>query len=260
MKKWLAFLLAALMLLTSGAAMAEEDKDLLDVVLERGKLIVGTEGTYPPNSYYDEDGVLVGFDVEVAAAIAEKLGVEIEYYVNNWASLFMGMDNGQCDTVINEVERTEERELKYGFTVPYTYIHGALLVAADNEEIQGFEDIDGKRAAQNTTSTWGMMAESYGATIVPVNGDAETFELIMTGRADCTLNAETAFNTYMAAHPDVAVKIVAHTDSASSSVVPVAKGNEKFLAAVNAAITELHEDGTLSELSLKYFGFDYTNE
>ena len=118
----------------------------------------------------------------------------------------------------------------------------------------------GKRAAQNATSTWGMLAESLGATIVPVNGDAETFELIKTGRADLTLNAETAFNNYMTAHPEEKVKIVARTDSASSSVVPVPKGSGRFLEAVNKAIEELRADGTLSALSLKYFGFDYTQE
>lgn len=259
MKKWTAVLVALCLVLGLSGAFAEE-KDLLDTVLERGTLIVGTEGTYAPNSYYDEDGVLVGFDVEVAAAIAEKLGVKVEYYVNTWSALFMGMDNGQCDTVINEVEVTEERKLKYDFSAPYTYIHGALLVAEDNDDIQGFDDVQGKRAAQNATSTWGMLAESLGATIVPVNGDAETFELIKTGRADLTLNAETAFNNYMTAHPEEKVKIVARTDSASSSVVPVPKGSGRFLEAVNKAIEELRADGTLSALSLKYFGFDYTQE
>ena len=120
--------MALCLVLGLSGAFAEE-KDLLDTVLARGTLIVGTEGTYAPNSYYDEEGTLVGFDVEVAAAIAEKLGVKVEYYVNTWSALFMGMDNGQCDTVINEVEATEERKLKYDFSAPYTYIHGALLVA-----------------------------------------------------------------------------------------------------------------------------------
>lgn len=259
MKKFFAIAIALAILAIALAALAEE-ADLLDRVLEAGKLVVGTEGTYSPNSYYDEAGNLVGFDVEVAAAIADKLGVEIEYFVGPWDSLFASMDSGRIDTVVNEVEVTEERKLKYDFSEPYTYIHGALLVAADNEDIASFDDLAGRRAAQNATSTWGMLAERYGAKIVPVTADSETFDLITTGRADFTLNAETAFADYIGKHPDVAVKIVAHTDSASSSVVPAPKGSEKFVAAVNRAIDALRADGTLAELSIKYFGGDFTNE
>ena len=75
-----------------------------------------------------------------------------------------------------------------------------------------------------------------------------------------TLNAETAFNDYMAQHPEANVKIAFYTEDASSSVVPVRKGNEKFLAAVNEAIEQLREEGVLSELSVRFFGFDYTQE
>ena len=259
MKKIIALIIALVLVTLSFTALAESE-DLLDKVLAAGKLVVGTEGTYPPNSYYDDDENLVGFDVEVAAAIAGKLGVEIEYFVGPWDSLFASMDSGRIDTVINEVEVTEERQLKYDFSDPYTYIHGALLVAGDNEEIASFDDLSGKLAAQNSTSTWGLLAESYGAEIVPVTADSQTFDLITTGRADFTLNAETAFADYISKHPDVDVKIVAHTDSASSSVVPAPKGSEKFVAAVNQAIAELREDGTLAELSIKYFNGDFTNE
>ncbi len=255
MKKLLCLLLALMLSLTAVSALAE---DLLDTIRTRGYIIVGTEGTYSPNSYYDESGKLVGFDVEVAAAIAAKLGVGIEYYVADWASIIAGMSSGRCDTVINEVERTAERELVYDFSIPYTYIHGALLVSGSNTDINSFDDLNGKRAAQNATSTWGMMAESLGCTIVPVTGDAQTFELIATGRADCSLNAETAFADFMAKHPEVSVRVAARTETASSSVVPAPKGNERFIEAVNQAIEELRLDGTLSELSIRYFGGDFT--
>lgn len=260
MKKFAALLLALALLLTSVSALAEETTDLLDKVLAAGKLVVGSEGTYPPNSYYDEDGNLTGFDVEVGRAIAAKLGVTYEAYVADWASLMTALEFGQIDTVIEEVEPTEKRALKYDFSAPYTYIHGAILVAGDNEEIKGVEDLAGKRAAQNATSNWGARAEGYGAEIVSVTADYETYQLITSGRADFTLNAETAFNDYMKEHPEVNVKVVGYTGDTSSSVVPVPKGNEKFLAAINQAIEELRADGTLSALSIQFFGFDYTAE
>ncbi len=259
MKKMIALLLVLLLASVSCAAVAEGG-DLLDTIRERGRMIVGTEGTYPPNSYYDADGNLVGFDVEVAAAIAGKLGVEIEYAVHDWAAIFTMFDNGQIDTVINEVEVNEERALKYDFTAPYVYIYGAVLVRGDNTDIVDFASLSGKRAAQNATSTWGQRAEGYGATLVPVTGDAETFELIIYGRADFSINAETAFSHYLNEHPDANVKVAFRTDSAiTQSVVPAPKGNTAFIEAVDKALEELRADGTLAALSVKYFGADFSS-
>ena len=146
-----------------GASAEQEPAgDLLDKITEAGVLVIGTEGTYAPNSYHDEDGNLTGFDVEVARAIAGKLGVEAQFVEAEWDSLFASMDSGRVDVVINEVEYSEARAEKYDFSAPYTYVHGALLVAEDNGDITSFDDLKGKKAAQNLTSSWGQLAESYG--------------------------------------------------------------------------------------------------
>lgn len=239
----------------------EEGGDQLAKILEAGKIVIGTEGTYSPNSYHDENGDLVGFDVEVARKVAEKLGVEVEFMEAEWDSLFAAMDSGRIDTVINEVEYSDERALKYDFSQPYTYIRGALMVKGDNEDISSFEDLDGKKAAQNLTSSWGTMAEEYGAELVSVDAVSQCVDLLLSGRADATLNVETAFADYLKSHPDADVKIVARTDSASSSSrIPVKKGNEELLEAIDKAIDELRESGELAELSEKYFGMDVTKE
>ncbi len=245
---------------TESGAGAAEDGDQLAKILEAGKIIIGTEGTYSPNSYHDENGDLVGFDVEVGLKVAEKLGVEVEFFEAEWDSLFSSMDAGRIDTVINEVEYSDERALKYDFSNPYTYIRGALMVKGDNEEIKSFEDLDGKKAAQNLTSSWGRMAEEYGAELVGVDAVAQTVDLLLTGRADATLNVETAFSDYLKKNPDADVKVVAWTEEVSSSLIPVKKGNEDLLKAINEAIDELRESGELAELSEKYFGMDVTSE
>lgn len=237
-----------------------EGSDLLDKIQEAGVIVVGTEGTYSPNSYHDEDGNLVGFDVDVARGIAKQLGVDIEFVESEWDSLFGGMDSGRIDIVVNEVEYSDERAVKYDFSEPYTYVHGALLVAEENTDISGFDDLDGKRAAQNLTSSWGQEAEGYGAELVSVDSVAQGIELILSGRADCMLNAETAFYDYLNKHPDAPVKIVATTDTTTSSQIPVPKGNERLLAAINDALDAMRESGELSELSLQYFGTDITTE
>ncbi|WP_020225584.1 amino acid ABC transporter substrate-binding protein [Holdemania massiliensis] len=235
------------------------DLDLLDEIQQRGTLIIGTEGTYSPNSYHDESGALVGFDVEVAQAVAAKLGVEAQFVEAEWDSLFAGMDAGRIDVVVNEVEYSEQRAQKYNFSQPYTYVHGALLVAADNAEIQSFDDLKGRRSAQNLTSSWGLQAESYGAELVSVDTLAQCIDLLNTGRADATLNAETAFYDYLNQHPEAPVKIVALSDSTTSSLIPVRKDNAKLLQAINEALDEMKSSGELAALSEKYFGSDITN-
>ena len=96
--------------------------DELAQIQESGKLKVGVEGTYPPYTYHDDNGELTGFDVEVAKAIADKLGVEADFTESDWDSLLAGIDSGRLDTVINAVSITPEREEKYDFAGPYFYI------------------------------------------------------------------------------------------------------------------------------------------
>ncbi len=89
---------------------------------------VGVEGTYQPYTYHDEDGNLTGFDVDVAKAIAEKLGVEVDFTEADWDSLLAGIDSGRIDTVINAVSVTDERKEKYDFAGPYFYIEQQVVI------------------------------------------------------------------------------------------------------------------------------------
>ena len=245
--------------LLSGCSTPSTNQDALDIIKEKGVLTVGTEGTYSPNSYHNEQGELVGFDVEVAKLVGKYLGVEVEFVEAEWDSLFAAMDSGRIDTVINEVEYSKERELKYDLSSPYTYIHGALLVPSESD-IQSFDQIQGKRAAQNLTSSWGVKAEGYGATLVSVDTMDMVMSLLSSSRADLTLNAETAFADYMKSHPEANVKVVALTDETNSSVIPIKKGNEKLVQAINEALEKMQTSGELAELSIKYFGIDVTNK
>ena len=236
----------------------EGEKDLLDEILERGYIVVGTEGTYSPNSYHTEDGDLVGFDVEVAAAVAKHLGVDVQYLETEWASIFAALDAGQIDTVINEVGYTEERAEKYDFSNPYAFVQGGILVKSDNDDIHSFEDLAGKVAANESTSTWGATALEYGAELDPVNAMAQSISEVLNGRADCTLNYVTAFADYMREHPEEEVKVACTTDPEPSSYIPVRKGEERLVEAINKALDETLASGELKEISEKYFGVDVT--
>ena len=236
--------------------------DQLAAIQASGKLIVALEGAWQPWSYHDESDTLVGYDVEVSRAIAEKLGVEPEYVESDWDSLFAGMDAGRYDMVCNGVEVTEERSKTYDFTTPYGYIHTALAVKKDNDSITSFEDLDGKTTANSLASTYMELAESYGATVQGIDTLEETIQLLTAGRIDATLNADVSFYDYLNVHPDADFKLVAFTEEASHVAIPLRKGDETatLLEAINNAIEELRADGTLSELSEKYFGQDISSE
>ena len=248
---------------SSGASSAAgSSADQLAAIQASGKLIVALEGAWQPWSYHDESDTLVGYDVEVSRAIAEKLGVEPEYVESDWDSLFAGLDAGRFDMVCNGVEVTDERALTYDFTTPYGYIHTALAVRKDNDEIKTFEDLKGKTTANSLASTYMELAESYGATVQGIDTLEETIQLLAAGRIDATLNADVSFYDYLNVHPDDDFKIVAQTEDASHVAIPLRKGDNSatLLEAVNNAIDELRADGTLKELSEKYFSQDISSE
>jgi len=254
--------MALTMLAGCGSAKTEEaaDKDLLATIQERGTMIVATEGCWAPYTYHNEADELVGFDVEVAKAVAAKLGVEAEFVEVDWDGIFAGIDGGRYDTTFNGVEITEERAEKYDFCEAYAFDRTALVVRTDNEDIKSFEDLAGKTTANSMNSTYMLLAESYGATCTAVDDLVETMEMLTSGRVDATLNGSVAVSDYMKEKPDAAIKVVAYTEDASRMAAPVRKeeATKTFKAAVDKAIKELAEDGTLSELSVKYFGIDIT--
>ncbi len=242
------------------AKKTEESKDLLEEIKERGKIIVATEGTWAPWTYHDEKDELVGFDVEVAKAIAEKLGVEAEFVEVEWDGIFAGIDAKRYDISCNGVEVDEERAEKYAFTDPYAYMRTAIIVREDDDRISSFDDLKGMKTANTLQSTYAKLAESYGAEVTGVDDLIQTIQLLESGRIDATLNAEVSFYDYVKEHKDAKLKIAALGDDPSFVAIPVRKGdeNKSLVEAINKAIKELSDEGVLTTLSNKYFGSDIT--
>ena len=217
----------------------EDHKDLLESIKEKGELTVAMEGTWSPWTYHNEKDELVGFDVEVAEYIGNFLGVKVKFVEGEWDGLFAGLDAGMYDIIVT-----------------------VLVTRKDNKKIKSFKDLKGKTTANSIGSTYMELAEKYGATVKGVDSLGETMTMVISKRADATLNAEPSVLDYMKEQPDAPIKIVASTKDANHVCIPIRKGKENaaFRAEINKALAEMREDGALQALSEKYFGSDITNE
>jgi len=246
-------LLAAAVLSLAAPAFAQS---ALEAVQQAGKLRIGTEGTYAPFTFHDASGALVGFDVEIGRAVAEKLGVDAEFVEGPWDGLIAGIDANRYDVVINQVGINAERQAKYDFSEPYIASKAALVVRGDNTDITSFESLSGKTSAQSLTSNFGKLAETYGATLVGTEGFDQSIALVLQGRADATINDSLSFFDFKKQQPNADVKVVATADDADFSGILLAKGKPELLAAINEALASIKADGTYAEISQKYFGED----
>lgn len=232
--------------------------DLLTRIQARGTIIVAMEGTWSPWTYHDETDALVGYDVEVAQKVAEKLGVTAEFIEGAWDGLLAGLDDGRYDIMVNGVGITPERQEAYDFSTPYAYNRTAVIVREDYNEIGSMEDLQGKTTANTISSTYAAQAKKYGATVKAVDDLNQTIELLLAGRIDSTLNTEVVYEDYRRAHPEANIKIAAFSDEMECIAIPVRKGEDcaSLLTAIDNALAELAADGSLAALSEKYFGKD----
>ncbi|WP_350303269.1 amino acid ABC transporter substrate-binding protein [Brucella intermedia] len=234
-------------------AMAGEN---LDAIKSAGVLKIGTEGTYAPYTYHDKDNKLVGFDVEIGEAVAAKLGVKPEFVEGKWDGLIAGLDAKRYDAVINQVGITEERQKKFNFSNPYIVSKVVLIVNDKNDTIKDFADLKGKKSAQSLTSNYGKLAKEAGAELVATDGFDQSIQLVLTGRADATLNDSLSFLDFKKHQPKAPVKVVAEKENADASGIIVRKGDDELVAAINKALDEIKADGTYDKISQKYFGQD----
>ena len=224
--------------------------------LREGTLKVATEGTFSPFSYYNDKNELVGYDVDVARAVAEKLGLKIEFLTAPWDAMLAAFDAGKADAVFNQVSITDERKKKYEYSVPYTVVYGAIIVHKDNNDIKSFEDLKGKKNADSATSNWAQVAKKYGAQNVTVDSFAKSMELLIARRVDTVVRDNTVFYDFLKQRPDAPIKIAAKLKDVDYSAAIVQKGNKELADQISKALNELKAEGRLKEISLKYFGKD----
>jgi len=233
----------------AGLSLADVKKD--------GVITVGTEGTYRPFTFHDKgSGELTGYDVDVMRAVADKLGVDVKFEETQWDAIFAGLDAGRFDAIANQVSITDERKAKYAFSTPYTVSPGVVVVNDDDKSISSISDLNGKTTAQSLTSNWYKLAQQNGAKIQSVEGWAQAVTLLKQGRVDATVNDRLTFLDYKTTERDASLKVAAETGDEARNAIAFRKGSDSLVKAVDKAIAELKADGTLAQISKKYFGED----
>ena len=247
---------------SSTEAATDTAASIADVTtIKDGTLMVGVEIGYPPMEYFDTDGATpIGFDVEVANALADYLGLELELVDTSWDGIFAGVDTGKYDCIISCVSITDERKEQFNLTKPYVSNHTVLIVPNDSE-IDSMEALNGhSTAVQAETTADDYMKEhsaELGAELFQYDKVINCFDDLKAGRTDSVFT-DSVVAAYYLGDEAFNYKTVWENDELEPIGICLKKGNDGLTQAIDDALDVLSADGTLGTIAEKYFGTDLT--
>lgn len=242
----------------SSSSQEKEEKTAWDTIKEEGKLTVATSGTLYPTSYHDsESNDLTGYEVEVVREMAKRMDLEVEFSEMAFDGMLTSIQSGKVDIAANDIMINEERKEKFDFASPYKYSFGTAMVRKDDlSGIKTMEDLKGKKAAGEATTTYMAIAREYGAEEVIYDNATNDQYLrdVSTGRTDVILNDYYLQRLAIAAFPDLNIAIhPAIKFNPNNQGIIMKKGNSELKKNIDATLKEMHEDGTISKISKKFF-------
>ncbi len=260
MKKWwvgLLLVVAGLVVTACGNTQSASD-DSWKKVEDKQELTVATSGTLFPSSYYNDNNKLVGYDIDVAKAVAKKLDLKIKFKEYNVDGQVTAVNRGEADFAANDFGMSKERSKKFSLSSPIKYSFDSMIVrTSDDSGIHSLEDLKGKKAAGEPNTSYMKIAEKYGAKAVTYDNATNDQYLtdVANGRTDVILNDYYLQKMSIGALPDIPVKILEDVYfNANSTGFLFNKKNQALKEKVDATLTELKKEGTLKEISEKYFG------
>jgi ABC-type amino acid transport substrate-binding protein len=232
----------------------DSSSNAMDKVIDSGVLRAGIEGAYPPFNSFDSNNELVGFDVDITNAIAEKMGVEVEYVPTPWDTIIGGLTAGKYDIVISSLTITEERAQKVEFTNPY-YHTGTQIFAPADTTITSTDDLSGFVVGVTLGTTFEQMALDRGAEVRTYKSDQLAMEDLANGRIDSVIT-DGPVGLAIVAERGFLILPVGEKISNPAAGIAVNKGEIELLELVNKALADIQADGTYEEISRKWFGSD----
>jgi cystine transport system substrate-binding protein len=232
--------------------------DLLDTVKARGTLRIALEGTYPPFNFKDpKSGQLTGYDVDVAKLVCARLGLKPEFVSTEWAAILAGLGAGRYDVIISQVGITAKRQQAFEFSRPYTYSAPQLIVRK-NEPVNytGLNQLKGKKVGVGQGSVFEQQAKAVpGIEVKSYPAAPENLQDLAFGRIDAALN-DSLMVGYLLKNTQLPIRAGARVGAAERMGIALRKGNPKLLAALDKALDDARADGSLKQVSLKWFGSD----
>ncbi len=217
------------------------------------KLVAGTEATYAPMEYIDENGEIVGIDIDIVNAIAEEIGAEVEFQNIGWDPLFPAVKNGEIDFAVSSITITEDRKEEYDFTEPY-YVANQLILVPEDSDIKSFQDLKDKRVAVQISTTGHevvkkLLGETSDQIVAPENLPLAINEML-NGNADAVVGDNAPVLEYMKSNPDVVLKTIEDDEFEKEYYgLMVRKGNTELLDILNEGIQKIKENGKLEEIT-----------
>jgi len=250
MKKAIALLLALVTLLSLTACAASS---ALDQIKQKGELVVGTSADYPPYEFHTEvDGkdTIVGFDMEIAQAIADKLGVSLKIVDMSFDNLLMSLANDEFDLVIAGLSADEERRKTTDFSDPYLEAKNLILVRAeDADKYASLDDLKGAKGGAQTGSKPYNNCVTYCGEETTV-GLAKVQDLVMeleAGKLDVVFLDYMTVLSYADAKEDLAAVDLGIPETSDGYSIAVKKGNTELAAFINGVLAELKEQNAIEQ-------------
>jgi len=246
--------LLAIGLLMGSLAMAAKFRTFAEIK-QSGKVVIGTEGEFPPFNYFDEKNNLVGFDIDIGNALAKTLGLKPAWKAQPFDTLLIALNQGRFDFVIASHTITPERSKAVDFTKPY-YCTGNLIVAKPGGP-KTLADLKGKVVGvQVGTTYYDFIVQNN-----PGVKDIKTFptnpaalEALLSGRVDAWITDQfTALEVLKKRGVKLQLSDLLNKEEIG---IAVAKGNRGLLSALNNALDTILQNGTYERISLKWFGKD----
>ncbi|NIE84997.1 MULTISPECIES: transporter substrate-binding domain-containing protein [unclassified Burkholderia] len=250
-------LLTAALIGASFVAATSHAADLLDEAKQRGTLRIGLEGTFPPFNSKAPSGELVGYDVDIAKAVAAKLGLKPEFVTTEWSGIIAGLQAGKFDVIVNQVGVTDKRKEVLDFSPAYTYSAAQLIQRKDDtRNFKSLDELKGKKLGVGLGTNYMDVAKSVpGIDVKTYPGAPEYLRDLAAGRLDAALN-DRLMLAYLLKNSQLPLRTGATLEAGQPSAIPFKKGNPKFAKAIDDAMTQLEADGTFTKISDKWFGID----
>ena len=234
---------------SASEAGTEETGELTTVT--PGKLTMSTNAAFPPYEMTTDDGKLEGIDIEVAGAIAEKLGLELQVDDMDFDAALLAAQQGKSDIVMAGVSVTEERQKVMEFSDSYA-TGVQVIIVKEGSDIQSVEDLEGKMIGTQRGTTGNLYCtDDYGEDhITSYDNGLTAVQALNNGQVDCVVIDKEPATAFVGANPGLVILDTEYTSE--DYAIGMAKGNTALLDAVNTALAELQADGTVDAIVAKY--------